>query len=154
MLRAHDILSRGSWDEAAAADAVVLELEDRRRRRLAMRGEKGVSFILDLAEVPALHDGDALVLSDGRLVAVRAAPERLIEITTADPADLVRIAWHLGNRHLPTELRPGALRIREDHVIADMVRRLGAEVRRLAAPFDPEGGAYHHHGPGGGGHAH
>jgi urease accessory protein len=87
---------------------------------------------------------------------VRAAPERLVEIAAADADALARIAWHLGNRHLPTELRPGALRIRPDHVIEAMVRGLGGTVRDIEAPFQPEGGAYasHSHGHGHEHHAH
>jgi urease accessory protein len=95
-----------------------------------------------------LRGGDALVLEDGRLVEVVAAPEPLLEIRGADPQHLVRVAWHLGNRHLPTQIMPKGLRIRRDHVIEAMVRGLGARVIEIEAPFDPEGGAY-----AGGGHA-
>jgi urease accessory protein len=92
------------------------------------------------------------VLEDGRLVEVVAAPEPLLEICCTDAPHLARVAWHLGNRHLPVQLLPHALRIRRDHVMADMVRQLGADVTEISAPFDPEGGAYavsgghHHHG--------
>jgi hypothetical protein len=82
------------------------------------------------------------VLEDGRLIEVVAAPEPLVEIRGADPHHLVRIAWHLGNRHLPTQIVGKGLRIRRDHVIEDMVRGLGARVIAIEAPFDPEGGAY------------
>ena len=78
------------------------------------------------------------------LVEVKAAPERLAEIACADTAALVRVAWHLGNRHLPTQLVGDRLRIREDHVIVAMVKGLGAEVTLINAPFNPEGGAYGH----------
>jgi urease accessory protein len=147
---------RATWVKAAAtwsghaADRVVLDYDDRHRRRLAMSGAQGTSFLLDLPEAAELRGGDALVLEDGRLVEVVAAPEPLLEIRCADALHLARVAWHLGNRHLPTQLMPGALRIRRDHVMADMARQLGAEVVELSAPFDPEGGAYagaagHHH---------
>ena len=137
------------------ADTVVLDFDARHRRRLAMRGDGGTEFLLDLPKAAALADGDGLVLEDGRVVLVRAAPEPLMEIACADHAHLVRVAWHLGNRHLPTELLGDRLRIRADHVIADMVRGLGATVTDMEAPFQPEGGAYghgrvhdhgHHHG--------
>ena len=82
------------------------------------------------------------MLEDGRLIEVVAAPEPLIEIRCPDPLHLVRVAWHLGNRHLPTQIMAKGLRIRRDHVIEEMVRGLGARVIEIEAPFDPEGGAY------------
>jgi urease accessory protein len=82
------------------------------------------------------------VLEDGRLIEVVAAPEPLVEIKGADPHHLIRVAWHLGNRHLPTQIMPKGLRIRRDHVIEAMVKGLGARVIEIEAPFDPEGGAY------------
>ncbi|WNK00863.1 urease accessory protein UreE [Thalassospiraceae bacterium LMO-JJ14] len=148
MLRATDIKRKGTWD-GIAVDTVVLGYDDRYRRRMAMTGTGGLGFVLDMASASVLADGDALVLTDGRLVAVKAAAEPLLEITCADPVHLARVAWHLGNRHLPTEIDGTRILIREDHVIADMVRGLGADVKRVDAPFTPEGGAYsgggHHH---------
>ncbi|HEX2137391.1 MAG TPA: urease accessory protein UreE [Microvirga sp.] len=149
MIRVADIRPAGTWAGLDAADTVVLDFDGRHRRRIALTGEGGLNFLLDLPEAPTLRDGDGLVLEDGRIVRVRAAPERLAEIRCATAGDLVRVAWHLGNRHLPTQLLGDRLRIREDHVILDMVSRLGAEVRLVEAPFDPEGGAYGHtHGHG------
>jgi urease accessory protein len=120
-----------------------------------MHGQAGLDFLLDLPEAVALADGDGLELEDGGLVSVKAAAERLIEVRAGDGADLLRIAWHLGNRHLPTQLLGDALRIREDHVILDMLRQMGARTALLEAPFHPEGGAYgqgrthgHDHGQG------
>ena len=81
------------------------------------------------------------MLEDGRGVAIFAAPEALIEVTGND---LTRIAWHIGNRHTPCQIAEGRLLIREDHVMADMLMRLGANVRRVTEPFTPEGGAYGH----------
>ena len=148
MIRATGIRAQHRWTEAAA-DTVVLDFDDRHRRRMAMTGTRGLEFLLDLENAVALRGGDALVLDDGRLVEVVAAPEPLIEIRGSDPHHLVRLAWHLGNRHLPTQIMPKGLRIRRDHVIEAMVRGLGARVVEIEAPFDPEGGAY-----AGGGHAH
>jgi len=107
-----------------------------------MTGTRGLEFLLDLESAVALRGGDALVLEDGRLIEVVAAPEPLLEIRGQDPQHLVRIAWHLGNRHLPTQITGRALRIRRDHVIEAMVKGLGARVVEIEAPFDPEGGAY------------
>ena len=114
-----------------------------------MTGTRGLEFLLDLENATVLRGGDALVLDDGRLVEVVAAAEPLLEIRGSDPQHLVRVAWHLGNRHLPTQITARGLRIRRDHVIEAMVRGLGARVIEIEAPFDPEGGAY-----AGGGHAH
>ena len=147
MIRATQVHPPGNWT-GAAADTVVLGFDDRHRRRMAMTGTRGLEFLLDLKEAVALRGGDALVLEDGRLVEVVAAPEPLMEIRGTDPQHLVRVAWHLGNRHLPTQIVGKGLRIRRDHVIEEMVRGLGARVVAIEAPFDPEGGAYS-----GGGHA-
>lgn len=149
MIRATQVRGQHRWSEAPA-DTVVLDFDDRHRRRMAMTGTRGLEFLLDLENAVALRGGDALVLEDGRLVEVVAAPEPLIEIRGQDPHHLVRIAWHLGNRHLPTQIAARALRIRRDHVIEAMVKGLGARVVEIEAPFDPEGGAY---AEGGHGHA-
>lgn len=144
MIRATQVRPAGHWSEAAA-DTVVLGFDDRHRRRMAMTGTRGLAFLLDLAEAVALRGGDALVLEDGRLVEVVAAPEPLVEIRGSDPQHLVRVAWHLGNRHLPTQIEGDRILIRDDHVIVDMLKGLGAEVRKVRVPFDPEGGAYGQH---------
>ncbi len=148
MQRAREIRRKGEWN-GVAVDTVVLGYDDRYRRRMAMTGTDGLDFVLDMPKAAVLADGDALVLDDGCLVAVRAAAEPLLEITCADPVHLAKVAWHLGNRHLPTQIDGRRILIREDHVIADMVRGLGAEVNHVEAPFTPEGGAYsgggHHH---------
>jgi len=141
MLHAHSVKPAGSWT-GEPADTIVLDYDERHRRRIAMTGVGGLAFLLDLPEAVMLRGGDALALEDGRLVEVVAAPEPLAEIRCADSAAMVRVAWHLGNRHLPTELLKKSLRIRRDHVIEDMARRLGASVVEIEAPFNPEGGAY------------
>ncbi len=162
MLRADKVIPAGQWS-GAPADTVVLDFDERYRRRFAMTGVGGLEFLLDLAEVAMLRGGDGLRLQDGRIVEVVAAPEPLAEIRAADALALTRVAWHLGNRHLPTELMPKALRIRRDPVIEAMAQGLGARIIPLEAPFNPEGGAYvkaeasaahghdHHHDHG---HAH
>jgi urease accessory protein len=150
MIRATEVKPQHRWAEAPA-DTVVLDFDDRHRRRMAMTGTRGLEFLLDLENAVALRGGDALVLEDGRLVEVVAAPEPLVEIRGADPHHLIRVGWHLGNRHLPTQIMAKGLRIRRDHVIEAMVRGLGARVVEIEAPFDPEGGAYAGTGHG---HAH
>ena len=141
MIRATQVKPQHRWTETPA-DTVVLDFDDRHRRRMAMTGTRGLAFLLDLESAIALRGGDALVLEDGRLVEVVAAAEPLVEIKGSDPHHLIRVAWHLGNRHLPTQIMPKALRIRRDHVIEAMVKGLGARVIEIEAPFDPEGGAY------------
>jgi urease accessory protein len=141
MLRATSVRAANSWRETPA-DTVVLEFDDRHRRRMAMTATRGLAFLLDLPETVALRGGDALVLEDGRLIEVVAAPEPLIELRGVDPRQMVRLAWHLGNRHLPVQIAGKHLRIRRDHVIEEMVKGLGASVVEIEAPFDPEGGAY------------
>lgn len=146
MRRAAAILAAGAYDVDQVVARVELDFDRRHRRRLVLSAGR-LQILLDLAEAAHLRDGDGLMLDGGGIVQVAAVPEPLLEITADSLAALVRIAWHLGNRHLPTQLLDGALRIRADHVIADMVRGLGGAVTALAAPFDPEGGAYgHDHG--------
>jgi len=147
MMRATQVRGQHRWT-VAPADTVVLDFDGRHGRRMAMTGTHGLEFLLDLENAVALRGGDALVLDDGRLIEVVAAPEPLLEIRGTDPHHLVRVAWHLGNRHLPTQIMAKGLRIRRDHVIEAMVKGLGARVIEIEAPFDPEGGAY-----AGGGHA-
>jgi urease accessory protein len=141
MLRGTDILLAGLWG-GRPADVVRLDYDRRTRRRTSLTGVGGLIFLLDLAKAPVLRDGDGIRLEDGRVVAVEAAAERLLEITCADVHQLARIAWHLGNRHLATEIGDRVIHIRDDHVIADMVRGLGANARVVERPFNPEGGAY------------
>jgi urease accessory protein len=139
MLRATEIVDAG---QAQCADVVRLDYDHRTRRRIALRCVGGLEFLLDLPRAPVLHAGDGLKLEDGRIIAVEAAAECLLEITCRDARALARIAWHLGNRHLAAEIEARVIYIRNDHVIADLVRGLGAEVRCLERSFNPEGGAY------------
>ncbi len=151
--RATQVLPAGGWVERTARHTVTLDFDDRFRRRRRYVAADGFAFLLDLEDATALRDGDGLLLEGGGVILVRAAPEPLVEIRADSPGRLMRLAWHLGNRHLPTEIQPDRLLIRDDHVILEMLRGLGAEVRQVEAPFNPEGGAYgeqnrqpgHHH---------
>ena len=149
-MRAQTVLPAGTWD-AAAADTVLIDFDRRHRRRIQLVTEGGAALLLDLPQAHRLRDGDGLRLDDGRVVRVQARAEALLDIHAHDAAGLVRIAWHLGNRHLPVQMLGSHIRIRADHVIAEMVRGLGGHVREVEAPFDPEPGAY---AGGGGGHHH
>jgi len=143
MLRGTEIVRQ--WPPAAVIDQVVLDHEGRHRRRILLHGLKGTEFLLDLADVPDMRDGDGILLSTGKIVLVNAADEPLMEVRSADPLKLARIAWHVGNRHLAAEIAPGLIRLRADYVIAGMIASLGGKVRYLNAPFNPEGGAYTGH---------
>ena len=126
----------------------MIDFDRRHRRRIVLTTVGGDELLLDLPQAVRLRDGDGLELADGRIVRVVAQPEPLLEIHAHGPAELVRIAWHLGNRHLPVQLLGDRIRIRADHVIAEMVHGLGGHAHAIDAPFDPEGGAYaggHHH---------
>ena len=144
--RATRVLRAGGWIERTAKDVVLLDFDDRFRRRRRYVGQKGLAFLLDLEEATVLRDGDGLLLDQvGGVILVRAAPEPLVEVTADSPGRLMRLAWHLGNRHLPTEIQPDRLLIRDDHVIVEMLKGLGAALRKVDAPFNPEGGAYGEH---------
>jgi urease accessory protein len=125
-----------------ASEVLRLDHDRRNRRRIVFRTDQGSALLLDLERAAHLRDGDGLILEDGSCVRVEAEPESLVEISAPDLAALVRIAWHLGNRHLPTQLLGETLRIRDDHVIVAMVEGLGGRCATISAPFDPERGAY------------
>ena len=145
-MRAETVLPAGTWDPATEIDRVLIDFDRRHRRRILLRTEQGREVLLDLPHAARLRDGDGLAV-DGRVVRVCARPEPLLEIRAHDAGEMVRIAWHLGNRHLPVQLLGECIRIRADHVIREMVEGLGGDVDAIEAPFDPEPGAYggHHH---------
>jgi urease accessory protein len=145
MRRAIAVHRGEAWPEEAALDTVTIPYLDRHRRRIRLVAHSGEAYLLDLPRAYHLVDGDVLELDGGGYLRVRAASEPVLEIQAAEPADLLRIAWHLGNRHLPLQVARARLRIRADHVIAEMVVGLGGRITRLEAPFDPETGAYHEH---------
>jgi urease accessory protein len=141
MLRATQVLKAGSW-QAPPADRITLSYDERHRRRLRFVAAAGTEFLLDLPRTTVLCDGDGLKLEDERIILVSAAAEPLLEVTTAEPNQLARLAWHIGNRHLPAQLAAGRILIREDTVIESMLAGLGATVRHVIEPFTPEPGAY------------
>jgi urease accessory protein len=146
----------GHWPMENAAGSLTLDFDARHRRRIRLTADHGEDILLDLPKAIAMADGDGLQLEDGRWLKIQAAAEPIVEVRHKDPNQLMRLAWHLGNRHLPTEIRSQVLCIRPDHVIEDMLRRFGADLVRVQAPFQPEGGAYsdHPHHNNGIGHPH
>jgi urease accessory protein len=145
MKRGWAVRRSGFWDAASAVDAVVLDAGDRHRRRIRLTGQRGTDFLLDLDEAVALRDGDGIMLDDGGIVLVTGQAEPLAELTVSTPLALVRLAWHLGNRHTDVQIAGDRLRIRRDHVLEEMVAGLGARVAAIEAPFDPEPAAAHGH---------
>ena len=144
MKRALDIKKCGDWNAGRFVDRVILAADDRHRRRLVMTGEAGTRFLLDLPHAAMLRDGDGLVLDDGSIVRVVGKPEPLVEIVAPSEAARLRIAWHIGNRHVEVQVVGDRLRIRRDHVLEAMLLGLGAELTPVEASFDPEAGAYAH----------
>src|SRR5262245_39296791 len=138
----------GEWPQERAAGSITLDFDHRHRRRIRLVSDQGDEVLLDLPTAIAMADRDGLQLDDGTWFIVRAAAEPLVHVAHPEARQLVRLAWHLGNRHVPTEIRRDALRIRPDHVIEDMLRGFGATLVRRQAAFQPEVGAYSkHHGP-------
>ena len=144
MKRGFAIRRRGTWNPAIAIDRVRLDAGDRHRRRIRLKGEGGTDFLLDLDEAVALRDGDGIVLDDGAMVLVAGQAEPLLELRAPTPFDMVRLAWHLGNRHTDLQIEGNKIFIRHDHVLEDMAGRLGATVTPVEAPFDPEAAGHHH----------
>lgn len=163
MIRATSITPQADERAGTASRTVTLTREERYRRRIVMTTDCGFQFLLDLPEAAYLADGSGLLLETGDIVRVRAAEELLLEIRADSTERLMRLAWHIGNRHTPAEIAADALYIQPDHVLAEMVRGLGGSVREVERPFEPEGGAYggrgalhggHHHGANGHSHDH
>ena len=145
MIRATAILSIADMAHTDAADSVTLDFDDRYRRRIALQADGGLTFLLDLPAAQPIRHGEGLQLEDGRVIRVLARPERLVAVSASDPQTLARLAWHLGNRHLPAQFHGSRILIRDDHVIVDMLKGLGAGVTVVSEPFQPEGGAYGQH---------
>jgi urease accessory protein len=162
--RVVDVFEPGGWS-GPTADHVTLDYDGRHRRRIVLTADHGTVFLLDFAHSRLLPGGAALELEDGRLIEVIAEREPLLEVRATDAPALLKLAWHIGNRHLAAQIFADRILIRRDHVIAAMLEGLGAKVREVMAPFDPEGGAYggahqshdhdhHHHHDHGHSHVH
>jgi urease accessory protein len=136
---AHAIRRAGHWEGPHDSCTLTYDARFLRRKRLITQRNDG--FLVDLPHTESLNHGDAFELSDGRFIEVIAAQEDLMEVTGDD---LVRLAWHIGNRHCPCQVEPARLLIQPDHVIRDMLGKLGARLRDVSEPFLPEGGAYGH----------
>ena len=158
MLTCSKLIAGGQGLAAALvkrAATVELDWDVRQKSRFDATDSTGRAFGVFLSRGTLVRGGDVLVLEDGSLVRVQAAPQEVLRITACaqhgSSFDLTRAAYHLGNRHVPIELQPDHLKIEPDHVLADMLRQMHLIVTEELAPFEPEGGAY---APGGQGHAH
>jgi urease accessory protein len=152
-MRAIRVLAAAERRDRPPVDTVILDYVQRSgAQKITVTGVKGGAFEIDLHEPTRLRTDDLLLLDDGGLVEVVAAPEPLIEARAADVAVLSRFAWHLGDRHVPIQVLPNRIRARRDAAVEELLKALGAKMTVLEAPFEPEGGAYessHAHG-----HAH
>ena len=148
--RASSVCRADKLDRSRIIDRVVLDADERHRRRAVLTGERDTQFLLDLPHATVLHDGDGLLLDDGSIILVAGKCEALVEITAAGAGEVARLAWHIGNRHTDVQILGERLRIRRDRVLEEMLRGLGAHLTTIEAPFEPEPGAYgqdHEHGP-------
>ena len=146
MLRATAIIRKPAIKAALIADSVTLDHEARQRRRAVLKTEGGLEVLLDLDKAALLGEGDGLRLEDGRIILVNAAVQDLIEVRAESRLRLMRVAWHIGNRHTPAEIAEDALYIEDDHVLGDMIRGQGCSLKKVSRPFRPERGAYDHEG--------
>ncbi len=162
MPRVTSVLAAGSPHDRQVIDTVILDYTQRNARNATVTGVKGGTYELALSAPVHLRTDDLLQLDDGELVEVVAAAEPLIEARAGDVAALARLAWHLGDRHVPVQVLANRVRTRRDAGIEALLKSLGAKVALIEAPFEPEGGAYalrqhdhahdHHHHHGGGHH--
>ncbi len=167
MPRATSVVRAADRQDAPAVDTLILTYAQRQVQQGFVFGVKGTCVELDLPETLRLRTDDALRLEDGGMVEVVAEPEPLLEVRAADLAGLARLAWYLGDRHVPIQVFDRRLRLLRDPAIEELLRGLGAKITAIEAPFEPEGGAYaapvdghdhhdhhHHHDHGHHGHDH
>jgi urease accessory protein len=161
MPRAIRVIPAGHPPQRSASDTLILPFAQRQSPRGVFTAARGTHVEIDLAQAARFRTDDRLMLDDGSMIEIVAEPEPLLEVRAADLAGLARLAWHLGDRHVPVEMLPNRLRVRRDAAIESLLLRLGAKVAAIEAPFEPEGGAYaaaghhqHHHDTHGSDHTH
>jgi urease accessory protein len=148
MQRATRVLAPTDRQGRPVVDTAILDFAQRSGARMTVTGVKGSAIDIDLATPARLRTDDLLLLDDGGLVEVVAAPEPLIEARAADLGALARLAWHLGDRHLPVQVLTNRIRVQRNVDVEALLTSLGAKVVTIEAPFESEGGAYdssHHH---------
>jgi len=142
MPRAFVVLAATHRHGRPVIDTVILDYAQRSAQKITVTGVKGTSVKIEMDEPVRLRTDDLLVLDNGSLVEVVAAPEPLIEARVADVAALPRLAWHLGDRHVPVQVLANRIRAQRDPAIETLLKSLGAKLTMIEAPFEPEGGAY------------
>jgi urease accessory protein len=142
MSRASSVIAAGHRHDRPVVDTVILDYAQRSAQSVTVTGVKGGMIAIDLHQPARLRTDDLLLLDDGTLVEVVAAAEPLIEARAADVGALARLAWHLGDRHVPVQVLPNRIRARRDPAVETLLKSLGAKVAAIEAPFEPEGGAY------------
>jgi len=154
MLRVVRVVSSAQSDNARLIDSVMLAPDQRRLQSAHLTGVNGTLIGLMLPEPVMLRMGDAFELDDGSFVDIVIEPEPLTEVRGNDLTHLARLAWHLGDRHVPVQVLTNRLRLRRDDALEAMLAALGARLTPIEAPFDPEGGAYATHAAPDHGHHH
>ncbi len=142
MPRVIRVLPATTNEQGTPADTLILSFAQRQAARGIFASVKGARVEIDLAQPVSLRGGDCVELDDGTIAEIVAEPEPLLEARAADLPTLARLAWHLGDRHIPVEMLPNRLRVRKDAAVESLLLRLGARIAAIAAPFEPEGGAY------------
>jgi len=142
MPRAIKVMTAGPHDRGPIVDTLIMNLDQRRAHRGFVFTVKGTCVELDLEPPVWLHSDDALILEDGSLIEIVAEAEPLIEVRASDLQTLARIAWVLGDRHVPVQILGQRLRMARDPAIQTLLSRFAVKVTAIDAPFDPEGGAY------------
>ena len=142
--RASAICRAGTGTDRRVIDRVVLDADERHRRRVVLTGERGTRSCSICRTRPRCTTAMASCSRTAPSCASPASREPLVEIAAADAARAARLAWHIGNRHTDVQIVGDRLRIRRDHVLEEMLRGLGAQLTPIEAPFDPEPGAYGH----------
>jgi urease accessory protein len=148
MLRASAIVRKAAVKPDRIADTAWLDHQAREGRPGEVRSHGGIEFVLGLGKTAGLNDGDAVKLEDGRLIQIRAAPESLLEIRAENSARLMRLAWHLGQRHATAEITAEAIYVEDDPALAELARGQGCSVAPMTRAFRPEradGLACEHH---------
>ena len=148
MARATKVIGPAERGGRPVIDTVILDYAQRNAQTVTVMGLKGGRFDIALSQPVRLRTDDALLLEDGSLIEVVAAPEPLIEARAANLEGLARLAWHLGDRHVAVQMLPNRIRARREPTIEVLLTSLGAKLAPIEAPFEPEGGAYESHAHG------
>ena len=142
MIKVKKIINNNLW-KCRVDDEIVLDYQDRNRRRIKLDSKKKISFLLDEKETVFLNNGSLLILSNEYKVKVIAKLENVLKVEAKNKSNLSSLAWHIGNRHIPAEIHKDYIIIQRDEIISRMLKLLGAKVVKKKLSFTPEKGAYH-----------